>query len=167
MTDPSITVVQVLTAPMHPMDDICDVHAGANLYGLGKGCYPKGKARLQAVLNGERLDDVLNAGVDEAYRLKRLATLAPMKPHPQALPNTQNAVVPIEKVAGYALNPYHAVGGNKSNVFASAFGFTQQNAQLLVDQILENVAAVQATERPASEYGQTFSVDVPVSRPAW
>ncbi len=27
----------------HPVFDICDVHAEANLYGLGKGVYPKGK----------------------------------------------------------------------------------------------------------------------------
>ena len=88
-----------------------------------------------------------------------------MKPHQQALPNVENVVVSMEKVAGYALNPHHAAGGNKSKVFESAFGFTQKNAQLLVNQIIENVAAIPATERQMSEFGRVFSVDVPVVGP--
>lgn len=31
-------------SPNHPKPDICDMHAKANLYGLGKGVYPKGKS---------------------------------------------------------------------------------------------------------------------------
>jgi len=30
--------------PRHPVTDICDLHASADLYGLGKGCYPKSRA---------------------------------------------------------------------------------------------------------------------------
>jgi hypothetical protein len=31
-------------SPNHPRTDICDVHANANLYGLGPGVYPVGSA---------------------------------------------------------------------------------------------------------------------------
>ena len=123
MGDDAIEVVQVMLNPAHSITDICDLHAGANLYGLGKGCYPKALApqspfhsfcwckarprrtisaamarelpggvaaylrrlpvedaarivgsreRLQQVLDGASLDDVLNAGKDRAYHLRRL-----------------------------------------------------------------------------------------------
>lgn len=44
MADDSIGVVQVMMSASHPEADICDLHAKANLWGLGKGCYPKAKA---------------------------------------------------------------------------------------------------------------------------
>ena len=44
MADPEISVVQVLINPAHPKMDICDLHARADLYGLGPGLYPKAKA---------------------------------------------------------------------------------------------------------------------------
>ncbi len=44
MADPLIEVLQVLMNPAHPRTDICDLHARANLFGLGPGCYPKAKA---------------------------------------------------------------------------------------------------------------------------
>lgn len=44
MADEAIEVVQWLLNPAHPVPDICDLHAKADLYGLGKGCYPKGLA---------------------------------------------------------------------------------------------------------------------------
>lgn len=44
MRDASIEVVQVRLNPRHPIADVCDLHARADLYGLGPGCYPKAKA---------------------------------------------------------------------------------------------------------------------------
>ena len=129
MLDDTISVVQVVMAPKHPLTDICDYHAKANLFNLGPGCYPKAKApkpvfhpfcrcvvrsrpdlsavkasevpggeaahlrtlpigdaarmvgsraKLQRVLNGTSLDDVLNTGKDQAYHLKRLGDNGPM-----------------------------------------------------------------------------------------
>lgn len=37
-----------MLSPNHPRYDICDVHARANLYGLGPGVYPRGKSPLPA-----------------------------------------------------------------------------------------------------------------------
>ncbi len=44
MRDDTITVVQVKLNPRHPLPDICDLHARADLWGLGPGLYPKAKA---------------------------------------------------------------------------------------------------------------------------
>jgi len=137
MLDDTISVVQVVMAPKHPLTDICDYHAKANLFGLGPGCYPKAKApkpvfhpfcrcvvrsrpdlsaaiarevpgaeaahlrtlpigdaarmvgsrdKLQRVLNGTPLDDVLNTGKDPAYHLTRLGQLDLSKVHPARVP---------------------------------------------------------------------------------
>jgi hypothetical protein len=123
MRDDGVTVVQVLLNPAHPVRDICDLHARADLWGLGPGLYPKAQApqpvfhpwcwcklrtrpsisaiaarevpggaaaylrglkpehagqvmgsidRAQKVLSGHRVDDVINAGVDPLYHLRRL-----------------------------------------------------------------------------------------------
>ncbi|MBI3157606.1 MAG: hypothetical protein HYZ20_19675 [Burkholderiales bacterium] len=44
MGEDELEVVQVLLNPRHPVPDICDMHARADLFGLGRGCYPKAKA---------------------------------------------------------------------------------------------------------------------------
>lgn len=44
MQDDEIEVVQVRLNPRHPLPDICDLHAKANLWGLGPGLYPKARA---------------------------------------------------------------------------------------------------------------------------
>lgn len=44
MDDVETTVVQVVLNPTHPRVDICDLHARADLWGLGPGRYPKAKA---------------------------------------------------------------------------------------------------------------------------
>ncbi len=42
--DDDIQYVQYELAPTHPITDICDYFAGADLYGLGRGIYPKREA---------------------------------------------------------------------------------------------------------------------------
>lgn len=44
MADAETTVVQVRINPAHPRTDICDLHARADLWGLGPGLYPKAEA---------------------------------------------------------------------------------------------------------------------------
>jgi hypothetical protein len=46
MDDDLTTVVQVRLNPTHPRPDICDLHALADLWGLGRGCYPKERAPM-------------------------------------------------------------------------------------------------------------------------
>lgn len=46
--DPDSIGTQFLLSPRHPRVDICDMHARANLYGLGDGVYPHGRSPLPA-----------------------------------------------------------------------------------------------------------------------
>lgn len=40
---PDVVGTRFLLSPNHPRHDICDMHAHANVYGLGAGVYPEGK----------------------------------------------------------------------------------------------------------------------------
>ena len=44
--DPDVVAYQWRLSSAHPVTDICDVHANADLYGLGKGIYPKDKVPM-------------------------------------------------------------------------------------------------------------------------
>ena len=48
-----------LLSPSHPEPDICDMHARANCYGLGKGVYPKGKSPWPAHPNTLSYEEVV------------------------------------------------------------------------------------------------------------
>jgi hypothetical protein len=120
---------------------------------------------IHTLPNGAKFHAVVNASRDPLYRLERLGTLASMKPHPKALPNVENAVIPVEKLVGYALNPDHPKGSDKARVFASALGYTRENAQELIRQLSSKLATLPALERPQTPYGRSFSVDVPISGP--
>ena len=50
-----------LLSPNHPEPDICDMHAKANRYGLGKGVYPKGKSPWPAHPNTLSYEEVVFA----------------------------------------------------------------------------------------------------------
>lgn len=40
LSNPDAAGVRFILSPAHPRPDICDLHASANLYGLGEGVYP-------------------------------------------------------------------------------------------------------------------------------
>jgi hypothetical protein len=44
------------------------------------------------------------------------------------LPNAERAVVEIEKLRDYSLNPGHDEGKHKARVFRAALGFTRADA---------------------------------------
>ncbi|MBF8179650.1 hypothetical protein [Herminiimonas contaminans] len=46
--DPASVGTRFLLSPRHPRVDICDMHARANLFGLGAGVYPHGRSPLPA-----------------------------------------------------------------------------------------------------------------------
>lgn len=124
--DEMTTVVRVKVSATHPRLDICDLHARADLWGLGPGNYPKAKApvppfhpfcrcslgprasldasdavyqpmgehrflsalteqqagqvmgsreRARRMSNGAMIDDVVNAGKDPLYRLRRIENM--------------------------------------------------------------------------------------------
>ena len=75
------------------------------------------------------------------------------------LPNADRAVVDIEKLRDYSLNPNHPKGKHKARVFLSALGFKADDAERLRQLILEAILIREATIQPPISYGQRFRVD--------
>lgn len=76
---PDAIGTRFLLSPAHPAPDICDLHASANLYGLGPGVYPPGASPWPAHPNtlsyeeGVYRDEV--SAADKAGRTTRLEWL--------------------------------------------------------------------------------------------
>ncbi|MDO4587968.1 MAG: hypothetical protein Q4C95_11845 [Planctomycetia bacterium] len=81
------------------------------------------------------------------------------------LPNASRSVISPKKVHGYALNPEHPVGKNKAKVFQSALGYNQSNADELIAQIQTKVSECVAIQGKSDQYGQRYSVDIPITGP--
>ena len=82
-----------------------------------------------------------------------------------AIPNVQSATINPKKLTEYALNPNHPVGGNKAKVFESALGYNQSNADDLMRQIYEKLTSSEAVLGKLDEYGQRYTVDIPITGP--
>jgi hypothetical protein len=62
----------------------------------------------------------------------------------ERLPGYEEAVVPPEKLCGYALNFEHETGRHKARVFKGALGIEQQDWRYLHDQIIEGLPESEA-----------------------
>lgn len=82
-----------------------------------------------------------------------------------ALPNVEKATINPKKLTEYALNQNHPVGGNKAKVFESALGYNQSNADDLMRQIYEKLPSSEAVLGKLDEYGQRYTVDIPITGP--
>ena len=80
------------------------------------------------------------------------------------LPNAEFAVVPIEKLTDYALNPNHPVGKHKAAVFESVFGITLDDAEYLKDRILDAVLTCEAVKARNDNFGQRYQVEFELER---
>lgn len=79
------------------------------------------------------------------------------------LPNGADAVVEIEKLRGYCLNPHHPRGRNKARVFASV-GIREADAEELQMHLLRAARDAEATLGTLNEYGQRYTVDFELVR---
>lgn len=64
------------------------------------------------------------------------------------------------KLTTYALDPSSLKGVNKAIMFQKHLGFTQDNYQLLLNQIQDKVMDNEAVIGTCNEYGQQYQVDV-------
>jgi hypothetical protein len=80
------------------------------------------------------------------------------------LPNAERAVVEIEKLLSYSLNPEHEVGKHKAIVFKAALGVTPDDAAWLRETILREVVGAPAVPGPPSVYGEKYAVDIEVTK---
>ena len=75
------------------------------------------------------------------------------------LPNSERAVVDIQKLRDYCLSSGHPRGRHKARVFLSALGLTAENAEELRDILLLAVRVNDATPIEQDGYGQRYVVD--------
>lgn len=75
------------------------------------------------------------------------------------LPNGINAVVEIEKLRNYSLNPNHPVGKHKARVFKAALGITLREAEWLREQALDIATKDDAHPDSASVFGEKYVID--------
>ncbi len=78
------------------------------------------------------------------------------------LPNADRAVVDIEKLRDYSLNPNHPRGKHKARVFLAALGFKANDAERLRELILDAILTTEAKAQQPTPYGQRFIVDFQV-----
>ena len=71
----------------------------------------------------------------------------------QVLPNLERALIPIEKLRDYVLNPDHPVGRNKARVFKSVLGMERKHAFALAEIIRDTLGRAPAVEEPKTSYG--------------
>ena len=82
------------------------------------------------------------------------------------LPNGEHAVVDIDKLRGYCLNPEHRRGGHKARVFKASLGFTGEHAEDLRKALLAAAINNDAMADEHDEYGRRFVIDFMVSGPS-
>lgn len=99
------------------------------------------------------------------HRHQKVCRLHLLKVIDGAIPNATNAVIDPNKIIGYALNPNNATGANKAIVFESALGYNQSNAGELITQIQQGVKTSPAVMGKADQFGQRFTVDMPITGP--
>jgi hypothetical protein len=74
------------------------------------------------------------------------------------LPGAERAVVDVEKVRDYCLNPAHPRGRHKARMFASALRLFQEDAEWLKAKLLNAALRGDATEAEEDEYGRRYVV---------
>ena len=76
----------------------------------------------------------------------------------EKLPNYQKAVIPKEKLEGYALNKNHPTGRDKAVAFEKYLGYTTDNQEELIGQVRQGLEKYQAKGRKVTQYGKPYEV---------
>lgn len=79
------------------------------------------------------------------------------------LPNGDQAVVDIQKLRGYCLNPHHTRGRHKARVFASV-GLIEPDAEERRMALLRAARENEARAGTLNSYGQRYTVDFELLR---
>ncbi len=81
------------------------------------------------------------------------------------LPNGARAVVDLNKLRNYCLNPEHRRGCHKARVFAASLGLTIDHAATLRLALLAAARDNDATPAERDEYGARYMIDFMASGP--
>ena len=85
--------------------------------------------------------------------------------HNMKIPNSENAVVDIEKLRDYCLSKAHPRGRHKARVFETVLGFTETHISELRDILLNEVRTNQAILSEKDDYGQRYILDIEINGP--
>ncbi|MBW4578518.1 MAG: hypothetical protein KME42_02970 [Tildeniella nuda ZEHNDER 1965/U140] len=80
------------------------------------------------------------------------------------LPNPDQAVIDMQKLTNYCLNPEHADGQHKAYVFQAALGIRLENAIELRDALLQAVKNDDAVPGKLNQHGQKYVIDFSMTR---
>jgi hypothetical protein len=75
------------------------------------------------------------------------------------LPNGERAVVPLEKLRDYCLNPTHRVESHKAHVFESVLGLTAVHAEELQQRLISIARTGDSVVSMQNAYGQRCIID--------
>jgi hypothetical protein len=89
----------------------------------------------------------------------------PDRPEPPQPPAFHDPEIDQGKIAGYAMNPDHPVGGNKYRVINSATGLGPEDVVAVEQQIRDGICSGAPILGKADQYGQRWAVDVPLTGP--
>lgn len=78
--------------------------------------------------------------------------------------NSHKAVVEIQKLREYSLNPNHPIGQHKARVFKAALGITLKDAEWLRDRALQVALSPDAKAEAASVFGDKYVIDSVIER---
>lgn len=83
-----------------------------------------------------------------------------------AAPDFAGAEIDPNKITAYAMNPDHPVGKNKYRVIHSATGLEPADAVRIEQQIRDGVRAGTPILGRPDQYGQRWTIDVPLTGPS-
>ena len=72
----------------------------------------------------------------------------------QLLPNFEQAVIPIEKLRNYSLNPNHKTGRHKATVFKNMLGFEERHADVLAELVRKILSQAPSERDKLDEHGE-------------
>jgi len=81
------------------------------------------------------------------------------------LPGGEDAIVDPEKLTGYCLNSEHPRGKHKARVFATALGFTAENADDLRAALLTAAATAEAQLAASDRFGDRYVLEFEIKGP--
>jgi hypothetical protein len=84
---------------------------------------------------------------------------------PVGPPNGDAAIVDVEKLTGYCLNPDHPRGKHKARVFASALGLTVEHAEVLRRAPLSAAATADAIPTVSDRFGDRYVLQFEMQGP--
>ena len=77
----------------------------------------------------------------------------------QKLPHPERAIVHINKLTNYCLNPEHPSGKHKARVFKSSLNLDLEDAETVRTVLLDVVHREMATPTKRNAYGQKYVID--------